>query len=241
MPQPIRVLVWNENVEEKRKPEVLQIYPEGLHGAIADVFRDQDDIEVRTATMDQPGCGLNAAVLDRTDVIVWWSHHAFADVPEETVNLVTDRVLNGTGLIVLHSAHFARVFTQLMGTSCNLKWRNIGENERLWVMAPGHPIAAGIGEYIDLPQEEMYGEPFDIPVPDELVFVSWFKGGEVFRSGCCFVRGKGRIFYFRPGHETYPTYRNPDIQQVLRNAVRWAAPVRSAPKVFGKHQPLEPI
>ena len=241
MTDKLRVLVWNENVDEQRKPEILQIYPDGIHGALAAAFEGTDDMQVTTATMDQPECGLTSALLDRTDVIVWWSHHAYDDVGQDIVDRVKARVLDGMGLIVLHSAQFARVFTQLMGTSCDIKWRNAGENERLWVVAPGHPIAAGVGEYIDLEQEEMYGEPFDVPPPDELVFISWFKGGEVFRSGCCYRRGKGRVFYFRPGHEGYPTFWNPHIQQVLRNAVRWAAPVDTPARRFGLHDPLETL
>lgn len=241
MPKKLSVLVWNENVEEKRKPEVLEIYPQGIHGALAAAFEDTDDIDVSVATMEQPDCGLTEAVLDKTDVIVWWSHHAYDDVPQAIVDRVKARVLEGMGLIVLHSAHFARVFKDLMGTSCDLKWRNAGENERLWVVAPGHPIAEGLGDTIDLPQEEMYGEPFDVPAPDELVFISWFKGGEVFRSGCCYRRGKGRIFYFRPGHETYPTFLQPEIRQVLRNAARWAAPVAGPARRFGHHTPLEEL
>ena len=237
----IRVLVWNENVEEMRKPEILEHYPDGIHGALASVFGDERDMVVSAATMDQAECGLTEEVLDQTDVVVWWSHHRFEDVPQDIVDRVKERVLAGMGLIVLHSAHFARVFQQLMGTSCNLKWRNVGESERLWVVSPGHPIVKGIDDYIDLPHEEMYGEPFDIPAPDELVFISWFKGGEVFRSGCCYVRGKGRIFYFRPGHETYPTYLNAKIQQVLRNAARWAASAVSGERRFGQQDPLEPL
>jgi trehalose utilization protein len=128
-----------------------------------------------------------------------------------------------------------------MGTPCDLKWRVADERERLWIVAPGHPIAAGLPERIELEPEEMYGEPFDIPAPDELVLVSWFQGGEVFRSGCCFRRGAGRIFYFRPGHETYPTYHQPLIQMVLANAVRWAAPVETTPPKRGRCEPLERI
>ena len=167
-------------------------------------------------------------MLGGTDVLLWWGHKAHAEVADAVVDRIQARVLDGMGLIVLHSAHFSKIFKRLMGTGCNLKWREADERERLWVVAPGHPIAAGLPERIDLEREEMYGEHFDIPAPDELVFVSWFQGGEVFRSGCCFHRGAGRIFYFRPGHETYPTYHQPLIQQVIANAVRWAAPVAAA-------------
>ncbi len=130
------------------------------------------------------------------------------------------------GLIVLHSGHHAKVFKRLMGHNCDLSWREAGEKERLWVASPGHPIAAGIDRFFELPHEEMYGEPFGVPEPLETVFISWFQGGEVFRSGLTYRRGAGRIFYFRPGHETYPTYHDPTVQQVLRNAVRWAVPDR---------------
>jgi trehalose utilization protein len=135
------------------------------------------------------------------------------------------RVLEGMGLIVLHSGHFSKIFKRLLGTSCALTWREAGERERLWVCNPGHPIVAGLDQpYIELEQTEMYGEPFDIPTPDEQIFISWFQGGEVFRSGCTWKRGNGKIFYFRPGHETYPIYHNEQVQLVLRNAVHWARP-----------------
>ena len=182
------------------------------------------ELEIATATLDEPEHGLTEARLEATDVLTWWGHTAHSRVADEIVDRVQKRVLEGMGLIVLHSAHFSKIFRRLMGTSCSLKWREAGERERLWVCNPGHPIAAGIEEMIELENTEMYGEPFAIPEPDEQVFVSWFEGGEVFRSGCCWHRGNGRIFYFRPGHETYPIYHNPAIHRVLANAVRWAAP-----------------
>jgi trehalose utilization protein len=234
----IRVTVWNENRHEKKNPAVAALYRDGIHGAIAAGLNGAD-FTVRTATLDEPEHGLTAAVLEATDVLTWWGHLAHDDVSDEIAERVCARVLDGMGLIVLHSGHFSKVFKKLMGTSCDLKWREGNDKERLWVTAPGHPIAQGLGEHVTLPAEEMYGEPFDVPAPDELVFVSWFTGGEVFRSGCCYRRGAGRIFYFRPGHETYPTYHNKEVQQVIRNAVRWAAPTPGATRVFGNAQPLE--
>jgi trehalose utilization protein len=145
------------------------------------------------------------------------------------------------GLIVLHSGHFSRIFRRLMGTTCDLKWREAAERERIWVVDPGHPIAAGLGESFVLDHEEMYGEHFDIPAPDRLVLVSWFQGGEVFRSGCCYQRGRGRIFYFRPGHETHPTYFDPRVRRVIANAARWAGEPHGAAPTFGHRQPLEPL
>jgi len=236
----IRVTVWNEFLHEKVHEEVARIYPEGIHNAIARGIAE-DGIAVRTATLEEPEHGLTEEVLGETDVLIWWGHMGHDKVEDAIVDRVHRRVLDGMGLIVLHSGHFSKIFRRLMGTSCDLKWREANERERLWVVNPAHPIAAGLPECITLEHEEMYGEHFDIPAPDELIFISWFEGGEVFRSGCTFHRGQGRIFYFRPGHETYPTYRNPQILQVIRNAVRWAAPVGAAKPVRGNVKPLEPL
>jgi trehalose utilization protein len=236
-----RVTVWNEGRHEKISEKVKAVYPDGIHTAIAQ-FLSAKGLDVCTATLDEPEHGLTEEVLNKTDVLFWWGHMAHRDVQDEIVNRVYDRVMGGMGLIVLHSAHFSKIFRKLMGTTCNLKWREIGEKERLWVVNPSHPITAGIGEYIELPHEEMYGELFDIPTPDELIFVSWFSGGDVFRSGACFNRGMGKVFYFRPGHETYPTYFVPEIQQILYNAALWAAPAGGPTVNFGHYpKPLEKV
>lgn len=231
-----RVTIWNEYRHEREEPEVAKLYPTGIHGALADALEDED-LEVRTATLDEPNHGLPKEILDATDVLVWWAHIAHDEVPDELVEHVRGRVLGGMGLIVLHSAHFSKIFKILMGTSCDLKWRH-DDRERIWTVAPGHPIAEGVGPFIEI-EEEMYGEPFDVPPPEELVFVSWFGGGEVFRSGCCYTRGRGRIFYFRPGHEGNPSYHDPNVRRVIKNAVRWAAPTSGAEPVYGNTQPLE--
>jgi trehalose utilization protein len=236
----LRITVWNEFRHERSNPEVGGIYPDGIHEALARPLR-QAGHAVRTATLDEPAHGLGGDVLDDTEVLLWWGHKAHGDVDDAIAERVQARVLAGMGLIALHSAHFSKPFKRLMGTSCDLKWRVAHERERLWVVAPGHPIAEGLPERIEIEPEEMYGEHFDIPPPDELVFVSWFQGGEVFRSGCCFRRGAGRIFYFRPGHETYPTYHQPLIRQVIGNAVRWAAPGADVRMIRGKVEPLELI
>lgn len=239
MSNPIRVTVWNEYRHEKLDEGVARIYPEGIHGAIAKYLRAQPGMEVRTATLDEPQHGLSDEVLAQTDVLTWWGHMAHAEVSDEVVDKIQARILEGMGLIVLHSAHFSKIFRRMMGTTCNLKWREAGERERLWVVEPGHPIAEGLGEFIEIPHAEMYGERFDIPQPDTLVFVSWFQGGEVFRSGCCFHRGRGKIFYFRPGHETYPIFHQEEVLKVIANGVRWAAPVGGPTPTFGKVKPLE--
>ncbi|UTE75156.1 ThuA domain-containing protein [Rossellomorea marisflavi] len=235
----MNVTVWNENRHEQQNPVVGEIYPKGIHGAIASFL--EDAFNVRTATLDEPEHGLTQEVLDGTDVLIWWGHLAHGEVSDEVVERVKQRVLDGMGLIVLHSGHFSKIFKTLMGTSCDLKWREADEKERIWIVDPSHPIADGIGESIELEKEEMYGEHFDIPAPDQLVMVSWFEGGEIFRSGCTYQRGNGKIFYFRPGHETYPTYYHQDVQKVIANAVKWAAPVNRNRPVYGNAQPLETI
>jgi len=232
--------VWNEYVHEQEKGHpAVQVYPDGIHGAIAEGLRAEPGLEVRTATLDQPEHGLTDAVLAQTDVLTWWGHAAHERVSDAVVERVQARVLDGMGLIVLHSGHFSKIFKRLMGTSCELKWREADDTERLWVVEPGHPIAAGLDETVSLGPEEMYGERFDIPAPETLVLISWFTGGEVFRSGCCFTRGRGKIFYFRPGHESYPTYYNPVVRRVIANAVRWAAPVAGPSPAFGNARPHE--
>lgn len=237
-----RVVVWNEYRQEREEERIARVYPEGIHAQLATILREDPGFEVSTATLDEPEHGLTVERLAETDVLVWWGHMYHDDVSDEIVKRVQDRVvLDGMGLVVLHSAHFSKPFKALMGTSCNLKWRADGEKERLWVVNPTHPIVDGIGEYIELPEEEMYGEHFDVPAPDDLVFVSWFAGGEVFRSGCCYIRGAGKIFYFRPGHERHPTYYNPDVGRVIRNSVHWVAPGDGPKRTFDWVPALEEI
>lgn len=221
----IRVTIWNEFLHEQQIPAVKEVYPRGIHDTLAEALRNYSELEIRTATFQQPEHGLADDVLQNTDVLTWWGHAAHNQVQDEIVARVHQRVLDGMGIVVLHSGHFSKIFKRLMGASCALCWREAGERERLWVVNPGHPIAEGIERCIELEQSEMYGEPFGIPMPDEQVFISWFEGGEVFRSGNCWFRGSGRIFYFGPGHETYPIYHHPDIQRVIYNAVRWARPL----------------
>lgn len=236
----IRVTIWNEHRQERSDPPVRAIYPDGIHGAIGEGLREAG-FAVTTATLDEPDHGLTDDVLAATDVLTWWGHAAHPEVDDRVVDRVHRRVLDGMGLIVLHSGHHSKIFRRLMGTSCDLKWREAGERERIWVVEPAHPIADGLGESFVIDEEEMYGEHFDVPAPDALVLVSWFRGGEVFRSGCCYQRGRGRIFYFRPGHETHPTYFQPEVRRVIANAVRWAAQPRGAAPTYGNREALEPL
>jgi len=237
----IRVTVWNEFRHEKKNREIAKIYPKGMHGAIAGRLEKEAGMTVRTATLDEPWHGLGGDVLRETDVLIWWGHLAHDEVADAVVDKVHARVLDGMGLIVLHSGHFSKIFRRLMGTNCGLKWREAGEKERIWVIDHAHPIAEGVGDYFELEHEEMYGEPFDVATPEELVFVSWFEGGEVFRSGCTWRRGRGKVFYFQPGHETYPTYHEAMVLKVIANAVRWAVSPRGGGYVQGNVKPLEKL
>lgn len=221
----IKITVWNEYKHEKEYDEVKKIYPEGIHACIADFLKEEKDFSVRTATFDMPQHGLTEEVLTDTDVLIIWSHALQDEFSDEVAERVKRHVLSGMGLIALHSAHFSKIVKKLMGTTMTLKWKH-GQQENLWCIAPSHPIAAGIPEKIEIPMEEMYGEYFDIPKPDDVVFAGWFSGGQVFRSGCTFTRGFAKIFYFQPGHEEYPIYHMPVIQQIIKNAVRFCAPAR---------------
>jgi trehalose utilization protein len=223
------VTVWNEHVHERLDESVKRIYPDGIHGAIVGGLRRElgDTASIRSATLEESEHGLTESVLSDTDVLTWWGHAAHDLVSDDVVHRVRARVLNGMGLVVLHSGHHSKIFRQLMGTTCDLRWRSGpgGERELIWTVKPAHPIAAGLPQPIVISHQEMYGEFFDIPIPDELVFISSFAGGEVFRSGCCFYRGAGRVFYFGPGDQEFPVYHQPEIQRVIANGVRWCTPL----------------
>lgn len=220
----INVTVWNEFKHEKENEKVKKVYPNGIHETIKSFLEKDKAFSVKTATLDESYHGLTDEVLNNTDVLIWWGHKAHAEVSDEIVEKVSQRVRGGMGIIVLHSGHFSKIFKKLTGTNCGLKWRDMGEKCRVWTVKPSHPIAAGIDECIELENEEMYGEPFGIPNPDDIVFMSWFRGGEVFRSGCVFNVERGKMFYFQPGHETYPIYHNEQIQKVISNACKFVKP-----------------
>jgi trehalose utilization protein len=237
MPEKISVTVWNEFRHERKDEKVAAVYPEGIHTVIAEHLGALGDVTVRTATLDEPEHGLTEAVLAKTDVLTWWGHQAHKEVADEIVLRVQRRVLEGMGLIVLHSGHFSKIFKTLMGTTCQLKWREAGEREVLWVTYPGHPVLQGVGECFILEQTEMYGEHFDVPHPDELLLISSFAGGEVIRSGCIWRRGAGKVFYFRPGHETYPIFHDKTVLGIITNGVRYLAPT-GAMKIECPNRPM---
>jgi trehalose utilization protein len=248
MASPLNVTIWHEHVHEKKSEKVREVYPDGMHTALKAGLEKHlgNAVHVGTALLEEPEHGLTDAVLEKTDVLTWWGHCAHGQVEDAIVEKVHKRVLAGMGLVVLHSGHYSKIFKKLMGTGCGLKWREAAELERIWCVSPGHPITAGMDQdYLELPHTEMYGEPFDIPEPDELVFVSWFEGGDIFRSGCVFKRGAGKIFYFRPGHETFPLYHNDAVTRIIANGVQYVAPVAGTvkyePKAPNSRHSLSPI
>ena len=225
MEKKIRVTVWNEFRHEISHEKVKAIYPQGMHKAIGEGLLADGGFEVQYAWLDKDAeHGLSEEVLNNTDVLMWWGHCAHGEVKDEIVDRVQKHIQQGMGLIVLHSGHFSKIFKRMLGTTCSLKWREVGEKERIWTVESAHPIAQGLPEHFELPHTEMYGERFDIPTPKDVVFITWYEGGEVFRSGVTFERGYGRIFYFAPGHETFPIYYDENIRKVIANAARWAAP-----------------
>ena len=250
----INVTVWNEYRNELADGQIgeyiRQIYPNGIHAFLAEKLQS-GDFEIKTATLDAPEQGLPDELLDNTDVLIWWGHIAHGEVKDELIDKIQKRILAGMGLIVLHSGHMSKIFRRMMGTACRLRWREAGEKERIWTVAQNHPIAQGIPETFVIPNHEMYGEPFDIPHDGKIIFMSWFEGGNVFRSGVTFERDRGKIFYFSPGHETYPVYHDPVILQILANAIRWAAPLEFAspritkqpesPEIIRTENPLKAI
>jgi trehalose utilization protein len=240
LPAPLRVTVWGENRHEQTDSEVQAIYPDGMHTTIARAISANlgEAAVVTTKTLDDPEHGLTEEVLAQTDVLTWWGHRAHGEVSDEVVERVHKAVLSGMGLVVLHSGHFSKIFKKLMGTTCSLNWRNEDDRELVWTIDSAHPIAQGVANPIVIPQQEMYGESFDIPTPDELVFVSGFTGGEVFRSGVTYKRGHGRIFYFSPGDQAYPVYHDPDIQRVISNGVQWAKSARAHRELPALHRTL---
>lgn len=236
----IRVTVWGENVHEQKNKVVAEVYPKTMHGTIAEALNTDPAFAATTVTLQDPEHGMTVDKIAETDVLVWWGHAAHGQVEDAIVERVCDAVWGGMGIIFLHSAHFAKPFKRLMGAPCNLTWREAGERERLWVTSRQHPIVQGLPDHFELETEEMYGEPFGVPEPLETVFISWFQGGEVFRSGLTYRRGAGNIFYFRPGHETYPTYHDGNVQKVISNAVKWA--FNPSPRILNPNEaPNTPV
>lgn len=224
MKKKLKVTIWNEFRHEKTDMKVKELYPDGIHATIGGFLSECENISVRLAALDDEFQGLPDDVLNDTDVLIWWGHAYHNEVSDDLVKKVRARIYTGKlGLLVLHSGHHSKVFKETVGTNGNLQWgRN--QKEIVWNMMPSHPIAAGIPDHFIIESEEMYGEPFFVSSPDALVFGSWFEDGNIFRSGMCFTRGAGKIFYFQPGHETCKSFYNPHVKRIIQNAVLWAAP-----------------
>jgi trehalose utilization protein len=241
---PIRVLVWDEDATHVS----AGVYPENIRGAVADglIELGGERVRVRTASLADPEQGLSAAALAATDVLIWWGHVRHSEVADDAVGRIVEHVCRrGLGFIALHSAHYSKPFKQILNCTGHLKggWREDEQPEEIRVCAPHHPITHGVHDFA-LAQEEMYGAPFDVPPPAAVVLQSFFPaGGEYFPSGLIWTvgtgvdrtfasgpgrgigqgEGIGRVFYFRPGHESVPTYFNLDVRRILYNGVRWAA------------------
>jgi trehalose utilization protein len=230
----LRITIWHEFRHEKKHEEVRRVYPDGMHMALATAIRKHlPAAQIRTALQDEPDHGITDELLANTDVMTWWGHMGHDEISDVIAAKVHRRVLEGMGIVFLHSAHYSKPFKKLMGTGCGLRWRDSGEKERLYIVNPAHPIADGLPPFFDIPQEEMYSEFFDVPTPDDLIMISWFAGGNVFRSCCTWTRGKGKVVYFQPGHELFPTYYQPEVQRVIANAAAWAAPNSNHPYALG--------
>jgi trehalose utilization protein len=242
--QKLRVLVWDENPHHASK----ELYPNGIRGGVLDGLVESDTLsllDAKSAHLDEPEQGVTDEILANTDVLVWWGHARHGEVKDELAERVAKRVQEGgMGFVALHSAHYSKTFKKVINGKGDLKggWRESTDTEELTVCAPWHPIAEGVEDFI-LDNEEMYGGPFDVPPHEVLVLQSYFPlGGEVFPAGICWTvgtgidpaftsgpgkgvgqgHGVGRVFYFRPGHETYPTYLDHRIRRVIYNAVKWA-------------------
>jgi len=235
----IRVTIWNEFDHEINDERAKAQYPEGIHECLAKALK-ADDLEITTAWLEKDEeHGLTEEVLANTDVLLWWGHCRHGQVRDDVADKVVARVQQGMGFIALHSAHHSKPFKRLMGTTCDLRWRENDDQCVVWNVNTNHPITQGVPLYFTLEKEEMYGEYFFIPQPEELIFLSWFQGGNAFRGGCTFTRGLGKIFYFQPGHEVYPSYHNEHVQRVIANAIRWAQP--PAAREFRAGDWLEPL
>ena len=240
----LRVTVWSEVIDPVLEPRAVTYYPDDINVYLAEFLSIEHDFEVRTANLRQKENGLSQEILNDTDVLVWWSHLYDDQVSDETAQRVAETVLNGMGILFLHASLGSKPAKILLGTNSNTgKYREIGEKEKIWVVDRSHPVVDGMEkEYIEIPASEMYGEPYGIPTPDDIVFISWFEGGEVLRSGVDWKKGAGKVFFFAPGHEEFPVYYHSEIQKAVKNIVRWLKPVKGPEITFqGEVESLEII
>ena len=237
----IRVTVWNENLHERIHQYVRDIYPMTMHGCIREFLSKDEELCVRTATLDEKEYGLPDEILNTTDVLIWWGHGQHEEVPDELVERIYRRVVyEGMGFIALHSSHMSKPFRRLLGMPCTLTWGR-AQKAVVWNVLPSHPIMQGIPMHFEM-TEEVYSEPFAIPVPDELLFVTWYEDGNIFRGGATWHRGLGKVVYLHPGHENCRTFYNENVQRLIRNAARWAAPTPlDASVAYADKEQTEPV
>jgi trehalose utilization protein len=275
----IHVLMWDE-----RQPRQEEAYDNWIGNEIvARLKASTKNMQFRSVALDDPDQGLSDENLAWADVVLWWGHARHSDVTWVHAKKVADLVQSGDiNIAILHSAHWARPFVELMNRRSiedalayiekqnpgkkithetvsppkersapmrgsvltpayygynkgktavhgiiHLPWccfpafRNDGEPSTLITKNPYHPIAKGLPPTFKIPLTEMYDEPFHIPNPDEVIFEETWETGEWFRSGLIWNMGGGKVFYFRPGHETYPVFKQDKIIQVLANACEW--------------------
>jgi trehalose utilization protein len=240
----IRVTVWSEGIDPNLEPKAVALYPNDINTYIASFLEGSHEFEVKVRSLSQPENGLSQEIIDNTDVLIWWSHLYDDEVDDNVVERVVNAVLNGMGFLILHASMGSKPAKRLLGESSNVgKYREIGEKERVWVVNRSHPVVEGMEkEYFEILKSEMYGEPYGMPTPDDTIFISWFEGGEVLRSGVSWHKGSGRIFFFAPGHEEFPVYYNKEVQKVITNIVRWLKPVKGPEIVFrGEIGSIEPL
>lgn len=214
----VRVLAWSEHTAPKA------VFPDDINNAVAGALCEDPQLTVTTAELVDPGDGVPEEVLASTDVLVWWGHLLHGRVTDAAVARIAAQVRDGgMGFVALHSAHMSKPFTTLIGDDGRLGGVALdGGKETITVRTPDHPVAQGVSDFV-IGKEESYDEEFGCGHPDTVVFHSAFENGQQFRSGLAYRIGAGRVFYFRPGHEEYPTLFLPEVKQIIRNAVRWAA------------------
>jgi trehalose utilization protein len=216
------VVVWSEGTAPK------SVYPNDINGAVAEGLKDLSGWEVVKAGLSDPDQGLPDKLLQRADVLIWWGHQKHGDVKDELVDKIVKRVKeDGMGFIALHSSHFAKPNKKLMGTACSWKAYVLDSTTlKITVKSPDHPIAKGIKDFT-IDHSERYSDPYAVPTPKAVVFegtASLKKGGtDTSQIGLTWEIGKGKVFYFQAGHETNPVFMDPNVRQIMSNAVQWAA------------------
>ena len=159
------MVVWSEGTAPKN------VYPDDINTAIAEGLKPMKGWDVVTANLKDPDQGLPDAMLNSANVLIWWGHQKHGDVKDELVQKIVKRVNeDGMGFIATHSAHYSKPLKALLGTNCGWKYYiDDGTPVELIVKAPKHPIAKGIKNFT-IPKTERYGDPFEVPTPETLIF-----------------------------------------------------------------------